>query len=85
MTRRPRGQASAEWLVRRACRRLPDDLRDEACREWTAELPAILHDRDVRGAPARAVRALSYAACTFRGARRLGRAAGQGRRAGLPG
>ncbi len=79
MTRRPGAQAAAEWLVRRACRRLPDSIRDETNREWAAELPAITGDPDIRLAPVRAVRALSYAAGTFRGARRLRRMAGGAR------
>jgi hypothetical protein len=56
-----------EYLVRRACQRLPRDVRDERCREWLAELPAILHDPEVRFAPWRAVRMLAYAADTVRG------------------
>ena len=79
MTRGPASQRVAGWLVRRACRRLPDSIRDETCREWTAELPAITGDPDIRLAPVRAVRALGYAAGTFRGARRLRRMAGGAR------
>jgi hypothetical protein len=60
--------AIGEWLVRRACRRLPQDVREERHREWAAELPAILHDPQLRAAPRRAVRMLCYAADTFRGA-----------------
>ena len=30
-----------EYLVRRACRPLPPDVREERYREWAAELPAI--------------------------------------------
>ena len=33
-----------EYLVRRACRQLPQDVREERYQEWAAELPAILHD-----------------------------------------
>jgi hypothetical protein len=63
-----------EYLVRRACRRLPRGARDERYREWAAELPAILHDPEIRLAPRRAVRMLSYAADTVRGtARTAGR------------
>ena len=57
-----------EYLVARACQRLPRDTREERCREWAAELPAILHDPQVRFAPWRAVRMLGYAADTLRGA-----------------
>ena len=56
-----------EYLVGRACRRLPPGTRDERYREWAAELPAILHDREIRFAPYRAVRMLGYAADTLRG------------------
>jgi hypothetical protein len=56
-----------EYLVGRACRPLPRGLREERYREWTAELPAILHDPQIRLAPRRAVRMLSFAADTFRG------------------
>jgi hypothetical protein len=55
-----------EYLVGRACQRLPPDVREERYREWTAELPAILHDPQVRFAPRRAVRMLGYAADTLR-------------------
>jgi hypothetical protein len=57
-----------EYLVGRACQRLPKDIREERYREWAAELPAILHDPQIRLAPRRAVRMLGYAADTFRGA-----------------
>ena len=59
---------AGEYLVGRAGRRLPRDVRDERCREWAAELPVILHDPQVRFAPWRAVRMLGYAADTLRGA-----------------
>jgi hypothetical protein len=56
-----------EYLVGRACRRLPKDIGEERYREWAAELPAILHDPRIRLAPRRAVRMLGYAADTLRG------------------
>jgi len=56
-----------EYLVGVACRRLPPEIQDERYREWAAELPAIVHDREIRPAPYRAVRMLSYAADTLRG------------------
>ena len=56
-----------EYLVGRACRRLPREIREDRYREWTAELPAILHDPQIRPAPHRAVRMLGYAADTLRG------------------
>jgi hypothetical protein len=51
-----------EYLVGRACRGLPAEERDERYREWTAELPAILHDPGIRLPWHRAARMLSYAA-----------------------
>ena len=67
-----------EYLVGRACQRLPQDVREERYREWAAELPAILHDPQVRLAPRRAVRMLGYAADTLRGTIRTpGRARGR--------
>jgi hypothetical protein len=59
-----------EHLVARACRRLPGKTREDRYQEWTAELPAILHDPEIRFAPLRAVRMLGYAADTLRGAAR---------------
>jgi F-type H+-transporting ATPase subunit b len=55
-----------DYLVGRACRRLPQEIRAERYWEWTAELPAILHDSQIRPAPRRAVRMLAYAADTVR-------------------
>jgi hypothetical protein len=57
-----------EYLVGRACQRLPQDIRQERYQEWAAELPAILHDPQIRPAPRRVVRMLGYAADTLRGA-----------------
>jgi hypothetical protein len=57
----------AEYLVGRACQQLPPDVRVERYREWAAELPAILHDPQIRPAPWRAIRMLGYAADTLRG------------------
>jgi hypothetical protein len=50
------------YLTALASRLLPGEMRDERCREWTAELPAILRDPDTRRAAHRAARMLSYAA-----------------------
>jgi len=58
---------AGEYLISRSCRRLPSQIRDERYREWTAELPAILHDPDTRFAVRRAARMLGYAADTIRG------------------
>jgi hypothetical protein len=57
-----------EYLVSRARQGLPQDIREERYREWVAELPAILHDPQVRSAPRRAAHMLAYAADTLRGA-----------------
>ncbi len=57
----------AERMIRFACRRLPEADRDERYREWTAELPAILNDPDIRPAPRRALRVLLFAADQHRG------------------
>jgi len=56
-----------EYLIGRAARLLPGEIRDERRREWTAELPAILRDPDTRLAAHRAARMLRYAAGTVRG------------------
>jgi hypothetical protein len=57
-----------EYLVGRACRQLPRDIREQRYQEWMAELPAILRDPQIGPAPRRAVRMLGYAADTLRGA-----------------
>ena len=66
-----RGEAlllrAGEYLLGRACKRLPQDIREERYREWAAELPAILHDPQAGLAAVRAVRMLAYAADTLRG------------------
>lgn len=51
----------SEYLVSRACRYLPSEIRDERYREWTAELPYILHDPDVRFTYLRILRMLAFA------------------------
>lgn len=50
-----------EYLIGRAARLLPGEIRDERRREWAAELPAILCDPDTRLAAHRAARMLGYA------------------------
>jgi len=59
---------AGEYLVGRACQRLPRDIRAERYREWAAELPVILNDPQIRLALRRAVRMLGYAAGTLRAA-----------------
>ncbi len=80
MSRAPLVQRIAEWLIRAACRRLPADLRAERCREWAAELPAILDDQNVRPPFLRALRALSFCAGISRTTRQLSRPARAGAR-----
>jgi hypothetical protein len=62
-------QNAAEHFIRRACRRLPADIRDECCREWAAETWAILNDTTTRPAARRHLAALRYAADHIRGTR----------------
>jgi hypothetical protein len=73
-------QRIPEWLIRVACRRLPADVRGERCREWTAELPAILGDESIRPAVLRALRALVFCAGISRATRQLGLSARAGAR-----
>jgi hypothetical protein len=54
-------------------------MRAERCREWAAELPAILDDQSIRPGLRRAVRALIYSAGIARTARQLSRAGGGAR------
>ena len=79
MSRAPRVQRISERFIHAACRRLPEDMRAERCREWAAELPAILDDQSIRPALRRAGRALAYSAGIARTTRQLGRA-GRGAR-----
>jgi hypothetical protein len=83
MSQAPRTRRIAEWLIRTACRRLPADVRAEQCREWTAELPAILDDQSIRPSFLRALRALTFSVGVSRTTRQLSRSARAGsRRAG---
>jgi len=84
MTATPHVQRIAERLIRVSGRRLPDDERAERCREWSAELPAILHDETVRPELMRSLRALSYSAGIAVTTRRLSRAARRPGRATVP-
>jgi hypothetical protein len=85
VSRAPYVQRICERLIGAGCRRLPADLRAERCREWAAELPAILDDPGIRPGLRRAVRALAYSAGVARITRQLSRA-GEGARpaAGAP-
>lgn len=84
MTRGFRAPGIAARIIRRASRRLDEDIRDERYREWTAELPAIRHDPAVRSGFVRALRTLSYASGVLRSARRLNAAGRDRARAASP-
>jgi len=59
--------SAGEYLVALASRRLPAGIREERHREWVAELPVILYDRDAGPALLRVVRMLIFAADMLRG------------------
>ena len=80
MSQAPHVQRTAEWLIRVSCRRLPPDLRAERCREWAAELPAILDDQSIRPSFRRAIRALTFCVGISRTTRQLSRSARAGSR-----
>lgn len=73
MSQAPRVQRIAEWLIHVSCRRLPADLRAERCREWAAELPAILDDQSIRPSFRRTLRALTFCVGISRTTRQLSR------------
>lgn len=73
MNRAPAVQRLAELLIRAACRRLPADVRAGRCREWTAELPAILADESIRPSILRAPRALAFSVGISKTTRQLTR------------
>jgi hypothetical protein len=85
VSRAPLVQRVAEWFIRAACRRLPADARAERCREWAAELPAILDDQSIRPPFRRALRALIFCAGISRTTRQLRRAARVSARRSAPG
>ena len=72
----PLVQRLAERRIRRACRRLPEDMREDCYREWAAELPAILGDPGGGRGFLRAARALSYSVGILSATRRLRRLSG---------
>jgi hypothetical protein len=76
----PRAQRTAEWLIHAACRQLPAELRAERCREWAAELPAILDDHSIRPPFRRTMRALTFSIGISRTTRQLSRSARAGSR-----
>jgi hypothetical protein len=81
------GATVAEGLIRRACRRLPAETRDERCREWTAEVGAILEDSGARPGMLGSARALGYALgiwkCTHDPVLNAGSQPGSARRAAV--
>jgi drug/metabolite transporter (DMT)-like permease len=77
MSRPATVQRIAEGVIRVSSRGLPQDVRAERLREWSAELPAILDDATVRPEFMRWLRALSYAAGIAVTTRRLRRSAGR--------
>jgi hypothetical protein len=79
VSRVPLVQRIAERLIRAACRRLPAEMRAEHCREWAAELPAILDDQSIPPF-LRALRALSFCVGISRTTRQLSRSARAGAR-----
>ncbi len=85
MSRAPLVQRIAERLIRAACRRLPADVRAEHCREWAAELPAILDDQSIRPPFRRALRVLSFCVGISRTTRQLSRSARASARTARPG
>lgn len=66
-------QRVGQRLIRTACRRLPADVRADRCREWTAELTAILADESPRSSWLGVLRALAFCAGIFAATRRLSR------------
>lgn len=68
----------AEHRIRKACLRLPGEMREERFGEWSAELAAILSDPAGGGALRRAARAIRYSAGLPTATRRLRRIADAG-------
>jgi Phospholipase_D-nuclease N-terminal len=68
-------QRIGERIIRRSCRQFPADVADDRCREWAAELSAILDDASIRSRFLRALRALAFCAGIARTTRQLSRPA----------
>jgi hypothetical protein len=73
-------QRIGERMIRRSCRQFPADVEADRCREWTAELSAILDDASIRSSFLRALRALAFCAGIARTTRQLSRPARAGSR-----
>jgi Phospholipase_D-nuclease N-terminal len=67
-------------MIRRSCRQFPADVGADRCREWTAELSAILDDASIRSSFLRALRALAFCAGIASTTRQLSRPARAGSR-----
>jgi len=78
MSQAARAQQIGEWLIRTDCRRLPAEVRAERCREWIAELPAILADQSIRPPFLRMLRVLAFCAGISMATRQLSRPARAG-------
>ena len=68
-------QRIGERMIRSSCRKFPADVGADRCREWTAELTAILEDASIRSSFLRALRALAFCAGIARTTRQLSRPA----------
>lgn len=73
-------QRIGEWIIRSSCRQFPADVEADRCREWTAELSAILDDASIRSSFLRALRAFAFCAGIARTTRQLSRPARAGAR-----
>lgn len=73
-------QRIGERIIRSSCRQFPPDVAADRCREWTAELSAILDDASIRSSFLRALRALAFCAGIARTTRQLSRPARAGSR-----
>jgi hypothetical protein len=73
-------QRIGERIIRSSCRKFPADVGADRCREWTAELSAILDDASIRSSFLRALRAFAFCAGIARTTRQLSRPARAGSR-----
>jgi hypothetical protein len=73
-------QRIGERIIRGSCRQFPADVGADRCREWTAELSAILDDASIRSSFLRALRALAFCAGIAKTTRQLSRPARAGAR-----
>jgi len=71
---------TCERMIRSSCRHFPAEVGDDRCREWTAELAAILDDESIRSPVLRALRAFAFCAGIVSTSRQLSRPARAGSR-----